>query len=360
MTTRYARSKALQRVIQRQEPVSQRHPGTEHLPKNSRASEQPGSFNVVAWAHVDASIALWVGTGVMFLSLRLGITHFPVLGTDSLWIFFLAFALILVLAASVIVGVTLSIRMLRVDLFTPRQMTMVFNRRTRKVYRFVQDMPTRDGSGPWRIFKYWFGAFAPWPIVLVEYEWDCVEAEYYKTMTMVGKTPKQIHGLSLYVKASPSSDEVIDGFNLGTPLDSSEQTVRRQWEWIRRFMEEGGPPVYPGDTPVEPANQGWIKAAGGMPGVLVTFMALAGVVSLLIWWWRDWEVKGFYDLMFRSLWPLTILGSICLPWIFFSWLSYYTAPNVDEAPELRRDAGEPVDVCVMAAALQSRSKVSTV
>ncbi len=366
MTARYTRLKAQQRAIEHQEPVSQRHPGTEHLPKNKRASEEPGSFKVVAWAHTDAvaaeimasamrgylstfAIVLAAGTTIMFLSLRLSAASFPVIGKDSNWLFIFASALTLALTAAVVLGFTLAIRMLRIDLRTPRQMTMVFNRRTRKVYRFVQDMPERDWSNPWRALKYWLSALAPWPIVLIEYDWDCIEAEYYKTVTMMGKIPKQVHALSLYVKASPTSDQVISGFNLGTPLDSSEQTVRRQWEWIRRFMEESGPPVYPGDTPVQPANQGWIKAAGGMVGVLITFLVMATLISLPMWWWHDWAVPSLNDLIIQSLWPLATTGSICLPWLFFCWLSYHTAPNVAEAPELRQDAGEPVDVWAMAA-----------
>ncbi|AKJ30332.1 DUF6708 domain-containing protein [Caldimonas brevitalea] len=135
-------------------------------------------------------------------------------------------------------SLTGAIRTFRIDLLSPLEMPILFIRKARKVYRFVQKMPGDHFSKAFVNVRYWPGVFKRWPLILVEYDWDCLEAEYAKETRFSGNVVQTLHELRFVAKESRSSARIVDGFTVGPPLTLGSQTWAELWEFIRRYMEE--------------------------------------------------------------------------------------------------------------------------
>jgi len=122
---------------------------------------------------------------------------------------------------------------LRKDLFTYRDEPVLFNRRTRKVHLSRRRINMKR-------------PFSPWPVVIDTYDWDCIRGEIKGGVAYNGSMPVMRYWLYLSVSDKPRSKEVVDRFVVGMH-GTSVIELAWLWEHTRRYMEEDGPPVQPGE-----------------------------------------------------------------------------------------------------------------
>jgi hypothetical protein len=275
--------------------VSERAKKRQIMPRDRHASDTPSSRQLVSRAYQDAFFieampsnlrgmlslfamgmlgsALLTGYGlsitvnrILRLSQRAGLDWSS--ATD---VAVTIFAVIMILF--LLIG---GIRALRIDLTVPKENPIVFNRKTRKVYRYTPDVPgiallanDKGNFSLWGLLKYIAMTFLPWPgMLLVEYDWDCIEAEYYSQTGPSGNVIRTQEHLNLFVRERPGSDKVIGSFPLALSfMVGGEALAKDLWEHVRRFMEEGGPALSPGDKPApSPPRTAWQAACAGPLG----------------------------------------------------------------------------------------------
>ena len=197
----------------------------------------------------------------------------------------------------------------RLELFRPTDEPTIFDRAHRKVYRIFRE--TQPG------FK---GLFKRWPLRVCEYDWDLIDAEHTATVATTGTTVTRYHALVFIVKRSASDATIIDSFNIGNGMELGEQTVPAVWEHIRRFMEERGPHLPPGETlaPAEPPQTLW-QSLG----------AVGPIGPKYVQWWKD---QLPFMILVHLLFPFFV--PFFLLWGFFNWLSYKTATPVEWPQEV--------------------------
>ena len=181
---------------------------------------------------------------------------------------------------------------------------------------------------------------------------------------MLFRSIRTDHYLDLYVREAPGSDKVIGSFSLALSILIGKESARDLWEHVRRFMEENGPALSPGDKPAPPPPKGFWQAAN-MP-----FAGPGWLVFLALVVWRCdklyWEVVFFATdhRVNEALWTeamqmmkMGVVESIALylscfflAWVFFAVLASYLSPAVELPPELTADAGAPIDLDALAQA----------
>lgn len=122
--------------------------------------------------------------------------------------------------------------------FSPSDHPTLFNRKTREVHV----IPVK----PLSYFKF-LGKGEPGE--LRSYRWDHVTARTYRRLDVPGGTVARTETVMQMLCTTPENPNVVDlmvslGFT-GTWRDNTQVEL---WEHIRRYMEEGGPPLQPGDT----------------------------------------------------------------------------------------------------------------
>lgn len=241
---------------------------------------------------------------------------------------------------TVIVLVASAIRGFRLDLFAPKQVPIVFNRKTRKVYRFIPDVP--EFSVSW---SYFASTFRPWPMLLVEYDWDCLDAEYWEQVAMFGTVAKTMHVLQFKVRQTPGSKLLIGGFVLGSPMTNFKESALETWEFIRRFMEEGGPHVVTRSDLAPEFPTTWFQSARLMlkawPIPLAAFSW--GMYAMFSQGWESFWRQSLNTQLLQS--GAAFMGGIFVLGFTFNWLSFrFFAPDVKLPPELHADAGPELDL----------------
>ena len=132
----------------------------------------------------------------------------------------------------------LSLVMIRRGFFSPSDHPVLFNRKTREVH--VIPIKTLN------FLKFWEKGE---PGELRSYRWDHVTARTYRRLDVPGGTVARTETVLQMLCTTPESPNAVDlmvslGFT-GTWRDNTQVEL---WEHIRRYMEEGGPPLQPGDT----------------------------------------------------------------------------------------------------------------
>jgi hypothetical protein len=198
---------------------------------------------------------------------------------------------------------------IRLELFSPEDAPTLFDRQHRKVYRIAR--ASKPG------FK---GLFQPWPLVSDDYDWDLVDAEHRAVLITTGTTAYRQHSLVFTVRQSADDPTIVDEFQLGNALVLNDALTDGVWEHIRRFMEEGGPHLPPGQS-------------------------MADRTPPTTWWQSMGEVGVFgpkYFKSWRERFGMTLISHIgivvFLPmnllWGTGNWLSYKTARPVNWSPEV--------------------------
>ena len=228
----------------------------------------------------------------------------------------------------------------RRELFRPIDAPILFDKMHRKVYRLHQ--PPLPG---------WRGALQRWPVVVTTHEWDDIEAQHHVITSTTGSTLTRHHHLILMVKnpefvapeapkkgtsakrraalaAVPTPPGYVDGFALGDPLTLSETSTPMVWEHLRRYMNEGGPALPPGESV-------------GLQAPPQGFWQTMGAVSIfgpdyLKWWRESPGITAFMHLLLPLFLPLALAMAAA------NWLSYKTAVPVQWPREVLDAVGERV------------------
>ena len=208
-----------------------------------------------------------------------------------------------------------SIKFTRLELWRPEDEPTIFDRKNRKVYRIYRE-----------VYAGWHGLVAPWPMKTAEYDWDLIDAEHHAAVTTTGSTVSRQHGLIFIVRTSATDSTPIDSFAIGNSMLMGEVTVPAVWEHIRRFMEEGGPHLPPGE----------VLRQAKRPATFWQCMASTGPygANFRIWWREQTALMILGLIFFPIVFPLmTLLG-------VFSWLSYKTSIPIQWSPSVRAAIGE--------------------
>ena len=207
------------------------------------------------------------------------------------------------------VGIFIGIKYVRFELFRPEDEPVIFDRKSRKVYRIFRET-----------YAGWRGLFVSWPLRNAEYDWDLVDAEHQAALTTTGSTVNRIHGFIFLIRKSTSDSTIVDSFAIGNSMQMGEVTVPAVWEHIRRFMEEKGPHLAAGEVlqSFEPPKGFWqCMAATGPYG------------KNFLGWWKDYTLLMVMEVIFFPIvFPLMTFVGI------FSWLSYKTAIPIKWSSEV--------------------------
>ncbi|CAN7628722.1 hypothetical protein LJR289_004696 [Pseudoduganella sp. LjRoot289] len=245
-----------------------------------------------------ASIAFWGGQFFLFDILKrgkIGIFEASIIFFSGLFFLF---------------GIYFAIKSIRLELFRPEDEPTIFDRKNRKVYRIYRET-----------YAGWGGLVSAWPMKTAEYDWDLIDAEHHAAVTTTGATISRQHGLIFLVRKSATDSTLVDSFAIGNSMQMGEVTVPAVWEHIRRFMEEGGPHLPPGDVlrPIDRPYTFWqCMAATGPYGAKFRI------------WWREQTALMVLGLIFFPI----ILPTMSLLGVF-TWLSYRTSIPIKWSPEVQ-------------------------
>jgi hypothetical protein len=203
----------------------------------------------------------------------------------------------------------------RLEFFRPSDEPVIFDRRKRKVYRIFRE--TAPG---------WKGLLQRWPIYAVENDWNLIDVEHNAAIATSGAVVSQQNSLTFLVRKSADDPTIIDFFNVGQIAVFTEQSVPPVWEHIRRFMEEDGPHIPPGEGVF-------------VPDVPMTiFQAIRGVTPMGQMRIGEWAAAHpFFAVFFVLLFP--IFGPVYLVWGIGNWLSYKTATSISWPDEVLQAVG---------------------
>jgi hypothetical protein len=213
----------------------------------------------------------------------------------------------------------------RREFFRPLDLPIIFDRQRRKVYRLDQTPPLSV-----------FSALKPWPIRYLEHDWDDIVAEHGVVTFTTGSSVHRQHTLALMVRDKNPGDfkgpitpdntpPYVDGFVFGDPKTLSEFSVPRVWEHVRRYMNDNGPALPPGETLADTT-------------VPMTWWDSLGAVSVFgpgyVRRWRESPLlMGFMHLLSPLMLPLALLMATT------NWLSYKTAYPVQWPAEVLQKIG---------------------
>ncbi len=215
----------------------------------------------------------------------------------------------------------------RLEFFKPQDLPILFDRQRRKVYRLVEDQDERGRTK------------RRGQVTVIEHDWDDIIAEHGVTTYTTGSSASRQHTLALMVRDKNPGDftgpitpentpPYVDGFALGDGKVLSEFTTPRVWEHVRRYMNENGPPLPPGEQLADTS-------------VPVTWWDSLGAVSVFgpgyIKRWREsWGWMLIMHLLSPLMLPLAILMATT------NWLSYKTAYPVAWPQEILDKVGPPL------------------
>jgi len=126
---------------------------------------------------------------------------------------------------------------LRMSHLAPRDIPVVFNRKTREVSICV--------LGRLRFWRFWERVGID---KVITTSWDDLQARSYKIMQLTGEAARDTHVLRL-LWGEARNPRKLEGIALIGYLGWYEDAALwRLWEHIRRYMEEGGLAIQPGET----------------------------------------------------------------------------------------------------------------
>ncbi|WP_143072630.1 MULTISPECIES: DUF6708 domain-containing protein [unclassified Variovorax] len=197
------------------------------------------------------------------------------------------------------------------ELFSPADRPIYFDRKHRKVYKVISVGPRR------------WGCIGLRKAVLKAYEWSLIDAEHHVTVQISTATAQRNHHLVFLVRKSSGDPTIVDHFEF-----TNVEIVSALWEYIRRYMEEDEAPLAVGEFPPQSTM-----------GVYKPWSDFGGVVPFLdqpARRWREQPWKAFFQYLGM---PVTV--PLYLLWLFFNRLTVWTAQQV-EWPQQIVDAIGPL------------------
>ncbi|WP_236611488.1 DUF6708 domain-containing protein [Xanthomonas fragariae] len=142
----------------------------------------------------------------------------------------------------------------------PRDQPVIFNRKTRQVtFSRIRHAP---------FWKFWImpGFLEPQTVA-----WETVQARTYKFNQLMGETMRDSYRLELWAPHPDDPKKLYARESIGYLGWYEDELLWRLYEHIRRYMEEDGPPIQPGETlrkrrtgrDLEPFNQEIMATVGG-------------------------------------------------------------------------------------------------
>ncbi|WP_295538392.1 DUF6708 domain-containing protein [uncultured Pseudacidovorax sp.] len=192
------------------------------------------------------------------------------------------------------------------EFFGPSEAPIYFDRARRKVYYVYRSR-----------YRRWV-LFGPSRIQARVVDWDLVDCE--RQVTTGGSTVsiRQHEHLVFLMRRSPS-DPTIGGFYVISGLEFPDAL----WEYIRRYMEEGAPPLAAGEVPP--------KARSGK--AIDMFKAL---LERRHGYGAEWKDKPGSMVLQHLLLPFVLV------WIVVNRLVVWTAQTLVWPPEVKAALGAPI------------------
>lgn len=191
-----------------------------------------------------------------------------------------------------------------VELFSPSDRPIYFDRKHRKIYKVVSVGPRR------------WGRIGPRNAILTAYDWSLVDAEHHATVQVSAATAQRNHHLVFLVRRSSGDPTIVDHFEF-----TNVEIVSALWEYIRRYMEENEAPLTAGEFPPQSTI-----------GVYKPWSDFGGVVPLL-----DQPARRLRERPWKTFFqclavPLTV--PLYVLWLFFNRLTVWTAQQVEWPPQI--------------------------
>lgn len=125
----------------------------------------------------------------------------------------------------------------RVGFLTPRDLPVLFNRKTREVSFFTVI--------PMSFWKFWQRAGVG---EVKTYRWDDAHARSYRISELTGETMRSSYLLALLWGDPQQARQCKEIVTIGYKGWWEDELLWRLYEHIRRYMEEDGPPIQPGES----------------------------------------------------------------------------------------------------------------
>lgn len=223
------------------------------------------------------------------------------------------------LSAFAAIGIHMFIKGIRAVYRTPADLPVIFDRKHRKVYRILQEVPPGI-----------LGMFKPWPIRAVAYDWDLIDAEHHAQVHVHSAGSHRNDFLVFLVRKSADDPTVIDSFTLGNAGILTDLLAANMYEHIRRFMEQRGPHLPRRDEPLAQFHEeevGWWQAQS----------ALGPFGPQYFKWWREFPlITPIIHLILPISLPMGLLFGTG------NWIGHKTAVIVNWPREVLHAIGAPL------------------
>ncbi len=232
---------------------------------------------------------------------------------------------------------TNGIRALRFDLLSPKRIPIIFNRKTKKFYVFIVETPDSYDFRPREILK----TFMPWSAFVIGYDWANIEAILSEKLIATSSTSaRKRYFVELYAKENPDSSKIIGRFLL-TPPFVGKETCLNYWEYVRRYMEEGGEAVLPKDklAPAIPRNV--FQAAQVFLPYVWPLILFGAVFSIYFYWDKGSPLSYFgkYNLIVGFV---AFVSSLSVMAIFFNWVGHRLGSGLEIPKSILDDIGNRI------------------
>ncbi|QBG99851.1 hypothetical protein [Xanthomonas oryzae] len=130
-----------------------------------------------------------------------------------------------------------AIHLLKASYLLPKDQSALFNRKTRQVtFSRIHHPP---------FWKFWImpGFLEPQTVA-----WETVQARTYKFNQLMGETMRDSYRLELWAPHPDDPKKLYARESIGYLGWYEDELLWRLYEHIRRYMEEDGPPIQPGET----------------------------------------------------------------------------------------------------------------
>lgn len=173
----------------------------------------------------DVGFGAWMMALMACVSIWFGVS----LGPDKAmtWFLVLPGTLFLIMAA---------VYFFRTAYFLPKDTVLLFNRKTRQV-TFSQ---LRFHS----FWRFWLKAGFNQPVTVA---WDSVQARSYKFTQFMGSTLRDSYRLEIWAPTPDDPKKLLVKEAIGYLGWYEDEKLWQVYEHIRRYMEEGGPPLQHGE-----------------------------------------------------------------------------------------------------------------